>query len=62
LSGALEHRDSMGSGGVIRPGEVQVMSAGTGITHSEFNHSKEEPLTLLQIWVFPNERNVKTQV
>jgi hypothetical protein len=59
LSGALEHRDSMGSGGVIRPGEVQVMSAGTGITHSEFNHSKEEPLTLLQIWVFPNERNVK---
>jgi len=58
LSGALEHKDSMGHTSVIRPGEVQVMSAGTGITHSEYNHSATEPLTLLQIWVFPREKGV----
>jgi redox-sensitive bicupin YhaK (pirin superfamily) len=55
LDGALEHRDSMGTGAVIRPGEAQVMSAGTGVTHSEFNHSQAAPVHLLQIW-FPPER------
>ena len=59
LSGALEHKDSMGNIGVIHSGEVQVMSAGTGITHSEYNHSKTEPARLLQIWLFPKERNIK---
>lgn len=56
LDGAVEHRDSLGTGSVIRPGEVQIMSAGTGIRHSEFNHSEAEPLRLLQIWMLP-ERN-----
>ncbi len=59
LTGSLEHRDSMGSSSVITPGEVQVMSAGTGITHSEYNYSSTDPLTLLQIWVFPKTRNVE---
>lgn len=58
LEGELEHRDSMGNGSVIRPGEVQVMSAGTGIQHSEFNHSEKNEVSLLQIWVFPDKKNV----
>lgn len=59
LSGQLEHRDSMGNTGVISKGEVQVMSAGTGIQHSEKNKNHNEPLKLLQIWVFPDQRNVE---
>jgi len=56
LSGALEHRDSMGNGEVLRAGEWQAMTAGTGITHSEFNPSHAEPVHLLQIWLLPDAR------
>ena len=59
ISGALEHKDSMGNTGVIHAGEVQVMSAGTGIMHSEYNHSTTEDANTLQIWLFPKERNIK---
>jgi redox-sensitive bicupin YhaK (pirin superfamily) len=58
LYGDLEHKDSMGNGSVIRHGEVQVMSAGTGITHSEYNANADEPLNFFQIWLFPNKKNV----
>jgi len=59
LDGELEHRDSMGSGAVIRPGELQHMTAGSGITHSEFNPSKTTPVHLLQIWILPEKRGLK---
>lgn len=59
LSGALEHRDSLGNGGTIQHGEMQRISAGTGIQHSEFNRSDTEPVHLYQIWLFPNQRGLK---
>ena len=59
LEGALQHKDSMGSGGVIRPGEVQRMSAGSGVTHSEYNASPTERVHLLQIWILPEARGLE---
>lgn len=58
LDGALEHKDSMGNGSVIRPGDVQLMSAGSGVRHSEYNHSSTDPVHFLQIWLEPNEEGV----
>lgn len=59
LEGALEHKDSIGNGSIIRPGDVQKMSAGTGILHSEYNPSESESVHLLQIWIMPNQRNLR---
>jgi redox-sensitive bicupin YhaK (pirin superfamily) len=59
LSGTLEHKDSMGNGRIIRPGEFQYMAAGTGVTHSEFNPSPTEPVHLLQIWILPDRKGMK---
>lgn len=61
LSGSLEHRDSMGSGATIRPGELQHMSAGTGVMHSEFNPSNKEDAHLLQIWILPERKGLKPE-
>lgn len=58
LEGDLEHKDSMGNTTVIRNGDIQIMSAGTGIQHSEYNKSQKEPVKFLQIWMFPNKKNV----
>lgn len=59
LNGSLQHKDSMGTSSIITNGEVQIMSAGTGVTHSEFNSSADEDLQLFQLWVFPKEKNIK---
>ena len=59
LEGALAHKDSSGGGGVVRPGEIQFMRAGTGVTHSEYNDSKAEPVHFLQVWIVPDTRGLK---
>jgi hypothetical protein len=59
LEGALRHKDSSGGGGVIRPGEIQFMRAGTGVTHSEYNDSPSEPVHFLQVWIVPDARGLK---
>ncbi|HAO46855.1 MAG TPA: pirin family protein [Ferruginibacter sp.] len=59
FTGALQHKDSTGGNGVIKAGDIQIMSAGTGVQHSEFNDSKTDPVTLFQVWVFPKLRNIK---
>jgi redox-sensitive bicupin YhaK (pirin superfamily) len=61
LDGALEHRDNMGTGAVIRPGELQHMTAGSGVMHSEFNPSPKDPTHLLQIWIVPEKKNLKPE-
>jgi redox-sensitive bicupin YhaK (pirin superfamily) len=61
LDGAIEHRDSMGSGAVLRPGELQHMTAGSGVMHSEFNPSPKDPTHLLQIWIVPEKKNLKPE-
>ncbi len=61
LEGALEHRDSLGTGAVIRPGELQHMTAGSGVMHSEFNPSPNDPTHLLQIWIMPDRKNRKPE-
>lgn len=61
LAGDLEHKDSMGNITVIKEGEVQAMSAGTGVTHSEYNKNKDKEVKFLQIWIFPNKRNIKPE-
>ncbi len=61
LDGQLEHKDSMGTGSIIAPGDVQRMSAGRGITHSEYNPSREKPVHLLQIWIEPSVRGIKPE-
>ncbi|WP_260294222.1 pirin family protein [Sedimenticola hydrogenitrophicus] len=58
MEGELEHKDSMGNGSLIHPGDIQHMSAGTGVRHSEFNPSEHQPVHLLQIWLLPNEKGV----
>jgi redox-sensitive bicupin YhaK (pirin superfamily) len=59
LKGALQHKDNMGNGSIIRPGDVQVMSAGTGVLHSEFNPSSTDEVNLFQLWIFPKEKGIK---